>query len=122
MIGIIVSFLLGDVPASILLVGTSSSAVTGVIGGVAGKLFVRSAVVSVVAFALAGSPRDATAQTPKTHARATPAANVKDFEWLVGRWEGKMTKAPGVADVVFAPPAAGLMTGVMRPRLYTCCT
>jgi xanthine/uracil permease len=97
LIGIIVSFLLGDVPASILLVGTCSSAVTGAIGGAAGKLFVRSAVVSVVAFALVGSPRHATAPTPTTLARATPAESVKDLEWPVGRSEGKMTKAPRVA-------------------------
>jgi hypothetical protein len=33
LIGIVVSFALGDVPASILLLGTLSSAVTGAIGG-----------------------------------------------------------------------------------------
>jgi hypothetical protein len=33
LIGIVVSFALGDVPALILLVGTASSAVTGAIGG-----------------------------------------------------------------------------------------
>jgi len=38
LLGILVSFLLGDVPAMILLVGTLSSAVTGVIGGAIGKL------------------------------------------------------------------------------------
>ncbi|MBS0298107.1 MAG: hypothetical protein JSR45_17550 [Proteobacteria bacterium] len=37
-LGILVSFLLGDVPAMILVVGTLSSAVTGVIGGAIGKL------------------------------------------------------------------------------------
>jgi hypothetical protein len=44
LIGIIVSFLLGDVPAFVLLVGTGSSAVTGAIGGVVGRFFVRGAV------------------------------------------------------------------------------
>ena len=41
LIGIFVSFLLGDVPALILALGTVSSAVTGAIGGLAGKAFVR---------------------------------------------------------------------------------
>ena len=40
-IGILISHLLGDVPASLLVLGTVSSAVTGAIGGVIGKLFVR---------------------------------------------------------------------------------
>ena len=39
---------------------------------------------------------------------------VNDLAWLAGRWEGTMTNGPGVADVTFAPPAAGLITGVMR--------
>jgi hypothetical protein len=37
-IGIAVSVMLGDVPASLLLLGTISSIVTGLIGGGAGKL------------------------------------------------------------------------------------
>ena len=41
LIGIAVSFLLGDVPALILVVGTAGSAVAGAIGGLAGKVFVR---------------------------------------------------------------------------------
>ena len=47
LIGIIVSYLLGDVPALILLIGTTSSAVTGAIGGAAGRLFARGAEASV---------------------------------------------------------------------------
>jgi len=39
---------------------------------------------------------------------------VNDLAWLAGRWEGTMTNGPGIADVTFAPPAAGLITGVMR--------
>jgi hypothetical protein len=39
---------------------------------------------------------------------------VNDLAWLAGRWEGTMTNGPGVADVTFAPPSAGLITGVMR--------
>jgi hypothetical protein len=37
-IGILVSYLLGDVPASLLALGTLSSAFTGAIGGVIGAL------------------------------------------------------------------------------------
>jgi len=47
LIGIVVSYALGDVPALILLVGTCSSAITGAIGGAAGRLFVRGAEASV---------------------------------------------------------------------------
>lgn len=38
-IGIAVSYLLGDVPASLLALGTISSAVTGAVGGALGGLF-----------------------------------------------------------------------------------
>ena len=37
-LGILLSYLLGDVPASLLALGTISSAVTGAIGGVLGAL------------------------------------------------------------------------------------
>ncbi len=37
-VGILVSFLLGDVPAAVLGFGTASSAVTGALGGLVGKL------------------------------------------------------------------------------------
>jgi hypothetical protein len=43
LIGIVVSYLLGDVPAFVLAVGTGSSAITGAIGGALGKLFARGA-------------------------------------------------------------------------------
>jgi hypothetical protein len=42
LIGIIVSYMLGDVTASIILFGTLSSAVTGALGGWIGKLFARA--------------------------------------------------------------------------------
>jgi hypothetical protein len=42
-IGILVSHLLGDVPTSLLLLGTISSVVTGAIGGALGKLFASKA-------------------------------------------------------------------------------
>lgn len=38
----------------------------------------------------------------------------KDLAWLEGRWQGTMTNGLGIADVTFTPPAAGLITGVMR--------
>jgi hypothetical protein len=41
-IGILVSHLLGDVPMSLLALGTISSVVTGALGGWLGKFFVRS--------------------------------------------------------------------------------
>jgi hypothetical protein len=41
LIGIAVSYALKDVPASLLALGTLSSAVTGAIGGWAGKFFAR---------------------------------------------------------------------------------
>jgi hypothetical protein len=46
LIGIVVSYALGDVPAFILAVGTLSSAIGGAIGGAIGKVFVRGAVVT----------------------------------------------------------------------------
>jgi hypothetical protein len=42
LIGIFVSYMLGDVPASLLLLGTISSAVTGAIGGWAGSFLFRT--------------------------------------------------------------------------------
>jgi hypothetical protein len=41
LIGIFVSHIMGDVPASLLLLGTVSSVVTGAIGGAIGKIFSR---------------------------------------------------------------------------------
>jgi hypothetical protein len=40
-VGILVSHLLGDVPPSLLLLGTVSSVITGGIGGAVSKFFVR---------------------------------------------------------------------------------
>lgn len=42
-IGILVSYMLGDVTAVILLAGTASSAVTGALGGWLGKMMMRRA-------------------------------------------------------------------------------
>ena len=45
-IGILVSYLLGDVPMSLLALGTISSAVTGAIGGWLGTLLFRGRVAA----------------------------------------------------------------------------
>lgn len=76
-IGILVSNLMGDVPASLLLLGTVSSIVTGAIGGAIGKLFVKSIGVAVIVMSLLGAPQTADAQT-------LPPP-VSDLSWLVGR-------------------------------------
>jgi hypothetical protein len=47
LIGIFVSYMLGDVPMSLLPLGTVSSAVTGAIGGWLGKFLFRGGVVAV---------------------------------------------------------------------------
>lgn len=105
-VGILVSHLLGDVPASLLLLGTISSVVTGAIGAALGMLFARrGAAAAVLAFCVVSAI---------TSAEAQQGATTKDFSWLAGRWEGTMTSGLGVADVTFAPPAAGLIAGVMR--------
>ena len=49
------------------------------------------------------------------YAQAQATATTKDFAWLAGRWEGTMSSGEvGLADVTFAPPVAGLITGTMR--------
>ena len=45
-IGILVSYLLGDVPASLLALGTVSSAVTGALGGWIGRMLFRGSVAT----------------------------------------------------------------------------
>lgn len=42
-LGILVSHLLGDVPPTLLLLGTLSSVITGAIGGAVSKFFIRGA-------------------------------------------------------------------------------
>jgi hypothetical protein len=122
-IGIAVSHLLGDVPASLLALGTVSSAVTGAIGGLIGALTLgRSAVASVIVLLLAPAvARDARAQGAVTPAsaplvvRSDSTATLRDFAWLTGRWEGTVAGIPGsTAVLTFAAPSAGLMTGMMQ--------
>jgi LytS/YehU family sensor histidine kinase len=64
-IGILVSYLLGDVQALVMTFGTASSAVTGALGGWLGKLLTRrsSGVAAAVVFCLL---------VPSVHARELP--------------------------------------------------
>jgi hypothetical protein len=41
-------------------------------------------------------------------------STIADFAWLAGSWEGRMTGGSGIAEVIFAKPNAGVITGVMR--------
>ena len=121
-LGILISYLLGDVPASLLALGTISSAVTGAIGGVLGALgSSRAATAAVIGSLLAVVPARAThAQAARALAvaaevRGDTSATLRDFAWLTGRWEGTVASLPGsVADVTFSTPSAGVMTGMMR--------
>jgi len=120
-IGILVSHLLGDVPASLLALGTLSSAVTGAIGGFIGALSLgRAATAAILGSLMVGAPARATAQaapalTAVADAHGDTTATLRDFRWLTGRWEGTVASLPGaVADVSFSTPSAGLMTGMMR--------
>jgi hypothetical protein len=115
LIGIFVSYLLGDVPMSLLALGTISSAVTGAFGGWIGSFLFRARVAVAIVVGMAAATATADAQSIASAAGSSVArATTADFTWLVGRWEGRMTGGAGVADVVFAPPAGGLITGMMR--------
>jgi len=110
-LGILLSRAFGDVPTSLLLLGTCSSAVTGGIGGALSLLFHRrtsGVLVPMLALALLSSR--APAQAQQAGAQATTA----DFAWLAGHWQGDMASSGGTAEIVFTPPAAGTITGVMR--------
>ena len=112
LIGIFVSYLLGDVPMSLLALGTISSAVTGALGGWIGKFLFRAGIAVAILAGAGATHSNAGAQTVQPVVNAS--ATTSDFNWLVGRWEGRMAGGKGVADVLFAPPARGLITGVMR--------
>jgi hypothetical protein len=120
LIGILVSYLLGDVPASLLALGTISSAVTGAFGGWAGRMLFRAGVAAALLAITAGAaPRaDAQAAVPVAVSVANASSAVTTttdaFRWLVGRWEGRMAGMAGIADVTFAAPAGGVITGMMR--------
>jgi hypothetical protein len=108
LIGIAVSFALGDVPANILVFGTLGSAVAGAIGGaIAGGRGAKTFSAALVLVALSSVPL--TAQT-----KPGSTATTRDFAWLAGNWEGRVTGRPGTADLSFAAPRAGTITGVMR--------
>jgi hypothetical protein len=121
-LGILVSWRLGDVPASLLALGTLSSAVTGAIGGLLGALSLgRAAAAAGIALLLSTSVhRAALAQATApivtaAELRADTSATLRDFAWLTGRWEGTVANLAGAAlEVMYSAPRAGLMTGVMR--------
>jgi len=121
-LGILVSYLLGDVPASLLALGTISSAVTGAIGGLLGALSLgRAATAASVALLLAlSAPHDARAQALTRVVNAADlhgdtSATLRDFAWLTGRWEGTVGNLAGATlEVTYSAPRAGLMTGMMR--------
>src|SRR3954470_2178572 len=94
-LGILVSYLLGDVPASLLALGTVSSGVTGAIGGLLGALSLgRTVAAAGIALLLAASTSSdlhAQAASPVVDARelrGDTSATLRDFAWLTGRWEG----------------------------------
>jgi len=121
-IGILVSYLLGDVPGLLLLMGTLSSAVTGAIGGLLGTLSLgRGAAASGIALLLVmptSSEARAQATAPIAAAaelRGDTSATLRDFAWLTGRWEGTVANLAGATlEVTYSAPRAGLMTGMMR--------
>jgi hypothetical protein len=56
-----------------------------------------------------------TAAQPHLPSTSSTSATTADFAWLAGTWEGRPTKLPdALAEVVFQPPRAGIITGVMR--------
>ncbi|MBA3889087.1 MAG: SRPBCC domain-containing protein [Gemmatimonadaceae bacterium] len=61
-LGILVSYLLGDVPPSLLALGTISSAVTGALGGWLGKFLFRAGGAVAIVAVIAGAPLHAHAQ------------------------------------------------------------
>jgi hypothetical protein len=120
-LGILVSYLLGDVPASLLALGTVSSAVTGAIGGLLGALSLGRTVAAagIVLLLAASTPSDARAQAVSpvvaTELRGDTSTTLRDFAWLAGRWEGTVANLGGGAlEVTYSAPRAGLMTGMMR--------
>jgi hypothetical protein len=121
-LGILVSYMLGDVPASLLALGTISSAVTGAIGGVLGSLSLgrAAAAAGTVLLLAAATPQTGRAQASSSvvasqEFRGDSSATLRDFRWLVGRWEGEVKSLSGaVLEVTYSTARAGLMTGMMR--------
>jgi hypothetical protein len=115
LIGIFVSYMLGDVPMTLLALGTISSAMTGALGGLIGKfLFRAGATLAMLALAIGLSSRSDAQVSPANNRTSAAVATTRDFAWLVGRWQGETADKSGIADVTYAPPAAGLITGMMR--------
>jgi hypothetical protein len=111
LIGIAVSYLLGDVPAAVLALGTLTSGVTGAIGGAIAGGVPRAAAAALLV-ALVSSRGFAQAGRGPSAQGAT--ATTADLAWLRGSWEGRLANAPGTAELTFMAPRAGLIAGVMR--------
>src|SRR4051794_33939856 len=62
-LGILVSYLLGDVPVSLLALGTISSAVTGALGGWLGKFLFRATAIAMTATLIVAAPSRSDAQS-----------------------------------------------------------
>lgn len=123
LIGIAVSFLLGDVDAVILAFGTLSSAATGALGGLGGwRLRAgrsglgargRTALLILLAAAAAGSAPDAAAAQQGGPEHASADGGLEAFAWLTGSWEGE---GPGgtSAGIHFMPAEGGVMPAVFH--------
>ncbi len=116
LLGIVVSYALGDVTAQILALGTLSSAVTGAIGGWVGRFafggaqrtagMMRRMAEAVMALLLIVAAAPVHTQSTRT---------TKDFRWLAGRWEGHLgSDATARAEVTFSEPNARSIVGTMR--------
>lgn len=74
LIGIFVSYMLGDVPMSLLALGTISSAATGAIGGWIGKfLFRGGAAMAMIVVAIGGMSSRSDAQVSSAASHTTTA-------------------------------------------------
>jgi hypothetical protein len=104
LIGIFVSYMLGDVPVTLLLLGTVSSAVTGALGGWIGKFIFRAgagAAVAALVLAMTGSSTNADKTLMSTQPRVTTYKRI-DATTFVGRSDiiGDDGK-PGVVEVTY---------------------
>jgi hypothetical protein len=88
--------------------------VPGPVGWI-GRVLFRPRVAAALLVMAAGIAPNVDAQTVAPAATAPSAVVTTDaFRWLTGRWEGRMTGGAGLADVTFAAPAGGVITGMMR--------
>jgi hypothetical protein len=120
-IGIAVSYRYGDVPASLLILGTVSSMVTGALGGWLGRFLASSggAAIAVGVGTLLCADQAQAQSIPHSSILRGPvvadaSATTTDFAWLVGSWQGTLDSGAGTPYVTYSEPHAGFMTGVMH--------